>query len=89
MTDHKRCPTCGRSVSSVFDHVDQNCGTWPDREDDADSAKVATALLRSAQDLLLCIDEPSDGAVSAVRELKRIDRARSVIEWASYVTASH
>lgn len=27
-----RCPTCGRSVASFFDHVDASCDQWPDRD---------------------------------------------------------
>jgi hypothetical protein len=30
-----RCPTCGRSVKSIFDHVDVECEKWPDRDTDA------------------------------------------------------
>lgn len=26
----ERCPTCGRYVFSMFDHVDQDCENWPD-----------------------------------------------------------
>lgn len=26
-----RCPTCGRSVPSVFEHIDAECQNWPDR----------------------------------------------------------
>lgn len=24
------CPTCGRAVHSIFDHLDQDCEEWPD-----------------------------------------------------------
>lgn len=27
----KNCPTCGRAVTSIFDHVDVSCENWPDR----------------------------------------------------------
>ena len=34
---YNRCPECGRSVSSFFQHVDTDCTEWPDRsEDDED-----------------------------------------------------
>lgn len=26
----ERCPTCGRPVASIFDHVDVECEKWPD-----------------------------------------------------------
>jgi hypothetical protein len=25
------CPTCGREVPTLFEHVDVSCGNWPDR----------------------------------------------------------
>lgn len=27
------CPTCGRTVESVFDHIDVECQNWPDRSE--------------------------------------------------------
>ncbi len=27
------CPTCGRVVPSIFEHVDANCEDWPDRSE--------------------------------------------------------
>lgn len=24
-----RCPTCGRPVPNIFEHVDVDCETWP------------------------------------------------------------
>lgn len=29
-----RCPTCGRSVPTIFEHVDVECEEWPDRSED-------------------------------------------------------
>ena len=26
-----RCPTCGRTVETVFEHIDVECENWPDR----------------------------------------------------------
>jgi len=26
------CPTCGREVPSIFEHVDVDCHNWPDRD---------------------------------------------------------
>lgn len=26
------CPTCGRVVPSIFEHVDADCHNWPDRD---------------------------------------------------------
>lgn len=28
-----RCPTCGRSVPTIFEHIDVDCETWPDRSE--------------------------------------------------------
>lgn len=28
-----RCPTCGREVPNVFEHVDAECQNWPDRSE--------------------------------------------------------
>lgn len=25
------CPTCGRTVADIFEHIDVNCENWPDR----------------------------------------------------------
>lgn len=25
------CPTCGRTVPTIFEHVDADCHNWPDR----------------------------------------------------------
>ncbi len=37
-----RCPTCGRSVPSVFEHVDVACETWGDRgTPEGDAAEAA------------------------------------------------
>lgn len=29
------CPTCGRLVETIFEHVDVACENWPDRSEDA------------------------------------------------------
>jgi hypothetical protein len=29
-----RCPTCGRAVPNVFEHIDAECQDWPDRSED-------------------------------------------------------
>jgi hypothetical protein len=34
MTETTNCPTCGRIVSNIFEHVDMECQNWPDREED-------------------------------------------------------
>lgn len=26
----ERCPTCGRPVPTIFEHVDADCENWPD-----------------------------------------------------------
>lgn len=26
----ERCPTCGRPVPTIFEHVDVDCENWPD-----------------------------------------------------------
>lgn len=37
-----RCPTCGRSVPTIFEHVDTDCETWPDRgTPEGDAAEAA------------------------------------------------
>lgn len=30
----ERCPTCGREVPNIFEHVDADCQNWPDRSED-------------------------------------------------------
>jgi hypothetical protein len=39
----ERCPTCGRSVNSIFDHIDQNCEAWGDRSNDAAEIRAERA----------------------------------------------
>jgi len=29
--EQPRCPTCGRDVANIFEHVDQDCENWGDR----------------------------------------------------------
>lgn len=37
-----RCPTCGRSVPTVFEHIDTDCETWGDRgTPEGDAAEAA------------------------------------------------
>lgn len=28
----ENCPTCGRLVPTIFEHVDVSCENWPDRD---------------------------------------------------------
>lgn len=38
----ERCPTCGRTVPTVFEHVDVDCETWGDRDTpEGDAAEAA------------------------------------------------
>lgn len=36
----ENCPTCGRVVSSIFDHVDEDCENWDIEEADAATGEV-------------------------------------------------
>ena len=37
-----RCPTCGRTVPTIFEHVDVDCENWPDRgTPEGDAAEAA------------------------------------------------
>lgn len=44
----KRCPTCGREVPTIFEHVDVDCETWGDRGTPEDDAAEAAYKAKSA-----------------------------------------
>jgi hypothetical protein len=41
----ERCPTCGRPVRTVFDHLGEDCETWPEDWTMADLKVPETAAI--------------------------------------------
>jgi hypothetical protein len=45
----ERCPTCGRPVRTVFDHLGEDCETWPENWTMADLKVPADAATDKEQ----------------------------------------